>query len=187
MADYHYRSLAPSESGRIREIDASQYIRRAYREVDGTRQLVLINYQDPDFPEGFENHLERLQKTIDDGGFAYGVFHEEDALVGFITVNPEVFGSTSKYVLLDQLFISLPHREKGIGTKLLEYAKEAASFWGAEKLYICAGSAEETIAFYFAQGAVEALEINPLLYENDPRDFQLELSLSPNSSIPHTF
>ena len=177
MADYHYRSLAPSESGRIREIDASQYISRAYREVDGTRQLVQINYQDPDFPEGFQNHLERVEDTLRNNGFVHGAFTEDGVLVGFITVNPEVFGDTSRYVLLDQLFISLPHRGKGIGTKLLDYAKEAASTWGAEKLYICAGSAEETIAFYFAQGAMEASEINPALYENDPRDFQLELSL----------
>ena len=177
MMKIHCRRLELEESGRIREINASQYIRRAYREVDGIRQLVDINYQDPDFPEGFENHLERLQKTIRSGGFACGAFHEDGALVGFITVDPEVFGSTSRYLLLDQLFISFPHRGKGIGTKLLDYAKEAASAWDAEKLYICAGSAEETIAFYFAQGAVEASEINPVLFENDPRDFQLELSL----------
>ena len=143
----HCRRLELEESGRIRKISASQYIGVS------------------------------TGKWMESGGFACGAFHEDGALVGFITVNPEVFGSTSRYVLLDQLFISLPHRGRGIGTLLLHHAKETASSWGAEKLYICAGSAEETIAFYFIQGAVEASEINPVLYENDLRDFQLELSL----------
>lgn len=49
--------------------------------------------------------------------------------------------------------------------------------WNADKIYICAGSAEETIAFYFAIGCKEAEEINKELYESDTRDFQLEFSL----------
>lgn len=57
--------------------------------------------------------------------------------------------------------------------KIAEVARE----WKADKIYICAGSAEETIAFYFAIGCKEAVEINKELYENDPRDFQLEFPL----------
>lgn len=49
--------------------------------------------------------------------------------------------------------------------------------WNADKIYICAGSAEETIAFYHAIGCKEAEEINKELYESDTRDFQLEFSL----------
>jgi hypothetical protein len=36
---------------------------------------------------------------------------------------------------------------------------------------------EETVAFYFSIGCIEAEEINKELYEGDPRDFQLEFSL----------
>lgn len=39
-------------------------------------------------------------KWMESGGFACGALHEDGALVG----------STSRYLLLDQLFISLPHR-----------------------------------------------------------------------------
>ena len=49
--------------------------------------------------------------------------------------------------------------------------------WNADKIYICVGSAEETIAFYFAIGCKEAEEINEELYESDIRDFQFEFSL----------
>jgi len=49
--------------------------------------------------------------------------------------------------------------------------------WNSDKIYICEGSAEETIAFYFAIGCKESEEINKELYESDTRDFQLEFSL----------
>lgn len=47
----------------------------------------------------------------------------------------------------------------------------------AEKIYICAGSSEDTIAFYFKLGCIEATEINKELYEIDRNDYQLEYRL----------
>ncbi|WHX49021.1 hypothetical protein QNH46_23745 [Paenibacillus woosongensis] len=90
MFNVTYRKLVVEECELINDMNPSQFIKRAWREVNGKRQLVEINYQDSD---------------------------------------------------------------------------------------ICAGSAEETIAFYFAIGCKEAVEINKELYENDPRDFQLEFQL----------
>ena len=170
-----YRQLDITEAERIKEIDASQFIGKAWREVDGTRQLVEINYQDPDFPEGYENHLAGLMKTITSGGSALGAF-EGDRLAGFCSVNPQIFGTKSKYVLLDQIFVSLEMRGKGIGKQLFLRSVEEARKFGADKFYICAGSAEETIAYYRALGCVDAEEINSELYENDTRDIQLEYS-----------
>ena len=59
-----YSKLKINQCSKIKEIDASQYIHRAWREVNGNRQLVEINYQDPDFPNGFENHLTAFKMTI---------------------------------------------------------------------------------------------------------------------------
>ena len=170
-----FRQLRGNECERIREIDASQYISRAWRYVDGVRKLVSINYQDPDFPNGYENHLAALKETIQTGGSALGAFYNEK-LIGFCSVNSSVFGNTNKYVLLDQIFISLEHRAKGIGKQLFLRSIIEAQKFGAEKFYICAGSSEETIAFYRALGCIEAEEINPALYEGDTRDIQLEYS-----------
>lgn len=39
---YIYRSLTIEECDRINEINPSQYIKRAWRKIDGTRQLVEI-------------------------------------------------------------------------------------------------------------------------------------------------
>lgn len=172
-----FRKLTVEDCERLIDIDASQFIRNAWREVDGSRRLVEINYQDPSWPEGYERHYGKLSATVHGEGEAIGAFDASNRLVGFATVNRAFFGEQYKYVLLDQLFITLEHRSKGIGKKLFSLAADVARAWNADKIYICAGSSEETLAFYFAIGCTEALEINQALYENDPRDYQLEYSL----------
>lgn len=172
-----YRKLAIEECVLINDMNPSQYINNAWREVDGKRQLVKINYQDSDWANGYEHHFNSLKATILSNGEAVGAFDENNNLIGFATLNREFFGEKYKYVLLDQLFISLEHRNKGIGKKLFFIIAERAKEWQADKIYICAGSAEETVAFYFAIGCKEAVEINKELYENDPNDYQLEFLL----------
>ncbi|SYX83013.1 GNAT family N-acetyltransferase [Paenibacillus alvei] len=175
---YIYRSLTMDECERIQEINPSQYIKRAWREVDGVRQLIEINYQENDWPDSYEHYLSKLKQTINQDGCAVGVFEDTGKLVGFGTINREMFGQAYKYVLLDSLFISLEYRKKGIGKALFRSCADTAREWGADKIYICAGSAEDTIAFYFALGCKEAAEVNEKLYESDPRDMQLEYHLS---------
>lgn len=80
-------------------------------------------------------------------------------------------------MLLDQLFVSLSQRGKEIGKALFFLCTKLAKEYGAKKLFICAGSAENTVAFYKAIGCVPAKEQNEALYEEDPRDIQLEYSL----------
>lgn len=172
-----YRDLELDECERIREIDASQYIARAWRAVDGKRQLVEIHYLDTDFPNGYEQHLRGLKNTMREGGIALGAFCE-NRLVGFCSVERDFLGVRYKHLLLDQLFVSRELRGSGIGRALFFKAAQAAEMKGAEKLYICAGSAEETIAFYHALGCKEALEVNQELVEEDPRDLQLEFDLA---------
>lgn len=177
MNNVTYRKLTLEECERINEMNPSQYIGKAWREVNGKRQLVEIDYQDSDWPNGYEYHLSRLKETIFNKGSAIGAFNNNNKLLGFAAVNRKFFGEKYNYVLLDQLFIILECRNKGIGKNLFMLSVKAAREWNADKIYICAGSAEETIAFYFAIGCKEAEEINKELYENDTRDFQLEYVL----------
>jgi len=46
---------------------------------------VEINYQDPDFPNGFDNHLTALRKTFESGGIVFGSFDNKQ-LIGFVSV-----------------------------------------------------------------------------------------------------
>lgn len=177
MENIIYRKLTANECEKINEMNPSQYIGKAWREVNGKRQLVEINYQDSDWPNGYEEHYSNLKETILSAGTAFGAFEGNDKLLGFASINRKFFGKKFNYVLLDQLFITLEHRNKGIGKKLFMLCVDESRKWNADKILICAGSAEETIAFYFAIGCKEAVEINKEFYESDPRDYQLEYSL----------
>ena len=172
------KTMALDQCAAINEIDASQYIGRAWRDVDGARQLVDINYFDPTWPNGFDTHYNNLRATILENGEALGAYDSSGKLLGFATVNRMNFGKTATFALLDQLFVTKEMRGKGIGKQLFLKATEIARKFGAEHLFICAGSAEETIAFYHALGCVDAIERHEGFYESDPRDFQLTYKLS---------
>lgn len=174
MENVTYRKMKIEECEKINDINPAQYIGKAWRPVDGERRLIEINYQDMDWPNGYEHHYNNLIKTIQEDGAAIGAFDKNNRLFGFGTLNRNLFGTKHKYVLLDQLFISLEHRGKGLGKEIFALLSDEAKEWGVEKIYICAGSAEETIAFYFRIGCTEAQELNMALYEADPRDMQLE-------------
>ena len=66
---------------------------------------------------------------------------------------------------------------RGIGRALFRLTCREARALGAERLYISAHSAQETIAAYRAFGCVEAEEINWTLAKKEPCDVQLEYVL----------
>ena len=171
-----YRKMEQEEAGKIGEIDATCYIQNAWRNIDGKLTLVEINWTDYELPNGLDWHLDHFRKTIENGGYSFGCFDNE-TLVGYGTLEAKVFGKKSKYVLLDQLFVSKDYRNRKIGKQIISMCAKQAKSLGANKLYLCAGSSEATIAFYKKIGCVNAEEINWELFEEDPNDMQLELQL----------
>lgn len=172
-----YRKMDLSDLDQLKNMNPYQYIKNAWRSVDGRLKLIEINYEDLDWPNGYDHHFNGLKSTIHEKGVAYGAFDERNQLLGFVTLNDQVFKNSYSYVLLDQLFITLEQRNKGIGKELFNLCVKEARKWCVDKIYICAGSAEETIAFYKKIGCVDAIEINQAFYEEDPRDLQLEYCL----------
>lgn len=167
------KKMSLEQCTQIAQMDASQYIGRSWREVEGVRTLVTIDYLDPTWPNGYETHLSNLIDTVRSSGEAIGAYDTSNRLIGFVSVNRMDFGIKSTYALLDQLFISKESRGLGIGTMLFKEAITIAKHFGAKHLFICAGSAEETIAFYRAKGCTDAIERHEAYYESDPRDLQL--------------
>lgn len=172
-----YRKMKLEEADKIGEINPYYYIKNAWRTHEGQLKLIEIDYEDRDWANGYDQHLKGLISTIENDGFACGAFDEAGKLVGFVTLDSKVYEYSSTYVLLDQLFINLDHRGMGIGKELFNRCVQEARAWGVDKIYICAGSAEDTIAFYNRVGCIQASEINQALYEEDPRDLQLEYQL----------
>ncbi len=171
-----FREMALAEAERIKEIDATCFIKNVWRNIDGALALTEINWTDYELPNGLSWHLKRFKETVVSGGYAVGCF-DGGVLVGYGTLNKEPFGEKSKYLLLDQLFVSKDYRNRSIGKQLVALCAERARFLGADKLYICAGSSEDTIAFYKKVGCVNAAEVNGELLDADPNDIQLELRL----------
>lgn len=177
MSKIVFRDLLVEECDRISEIDPSQWIEKVWRNIDGEYQLITINYMEESWPDDYEKYRDNLKETIKAGGAAIGAFDDQQKLVGFVTLNNEFFGQTAKYLLLDSMFVSRQQRNLGIGKKLFQMCAIKAREWGADKLYLCAASSEDTIAFYHALGCVAAKEINQELFESDQRDIQLEYEL----------
>lgn len=173
-----YREMKIEEAERISEIDATHFIKNVWRMNQETEiyELKEINWTDYELPNGYEWHLQHFKDTLRNGGNAFGCF-TGNTLIGYATLDGKIFGQKEKYVLLDQLFISNQYRNIGIGKALFTLCIKRAAKIGAEKIYICASSAENTIAFYHKLGCSSAVEIDQALFEADSRDIQLEKSV----------
>lgn len=51
---------------------------------------------------------------------------ERKILYGYAVIDGNIFGKTARYILLDQLFISLERRGQGIGQSLFKICCKAA-------------------------------------------------------------
>lgn len=175
---YLYRELEMDETDRIKDIDGTCFIKNAWRmNADtGKYELVEINWQDDDLPNGLGWHVKHLRRTFEHGGTVFGCF-DGDLLVGFATLEANPFGSKEQHVLLEQLYVSKDYRGKGIGRKLIELCKDQARKLDASRIRLYAGSSEDTIAFYKRVGCIPAEETNKVLAEIDPNDIQLDLLL----------
>lgn len=174
MKNIDFREVRIDECGKMKDIDPQHYIKNAWRLVDGKRQLVEIDYHEKSWPDGFERYYNELIEIIKADGVAFGAFDSEEKLLGIATLKKQHFGKSAKYVLLDSMFVTYEKRGLGLGKALFNLCVEKSRDWNVDKIYICAGSAEDTIAFYKGIGCVDALEINEKLYTDDPRDMQLE-------------
>lgn len=134
------------------------------------------------------NDEKKLQITrylawlIKAGGHVFGAY-AEGRLVGFLTLDKEYGGSREQYLNLSMLFVDSRYKRRGVGKYLFdESVKEAASL-GAEKLFISAIPAEETVAFYFAMGCRDADEIISE-WVDMPYDRYLEYQIEPSRIKP---
>ncbi|QNO14181.1 GNAT family N-acetyltransferase [Alkalicella caledoniensis] len=153
-----------------------QEVKKCWRKQNGDWVLKDIPFTENWSMDDYNTLIEHLYRTIDAGGKVTGAFYN-DELVGFASVENELFGSNKDYLQLSSLHTSYDYRGMGIGKKLFRLTCEQAKAMGAKKLYISTHSSEESQAFYKAVGCREAVEYNERLVAEEPCDCQLEYSL----------
>lgn len=153
-----------------------QEVTHCWRKRDGQWRLLPIAYVEDWDLAGRRLRAEKLLRSVQAGDRAYGAWSEA-RLIGFARLAGPLFGSRSQYVDLAQFHVSAPFRGQGIGRELFRLACQGARELGAEKLYISAHSARESMAAYRALGCVEAEEICWPLAKKEPCDVQMEFCL----------
>jgi len=156
--------------------DRHQEVKKCWRKENNEWILKDISFTEKWGQEEYDSLVECLVNTIKTGGTVIGAF-ELDKLVGFTSLEKEVFGSENQYLQLSSIHITYGSRGEGIGKKLFHLISESAKKTDAKKLYISAQSSEETQAFYDSMGCVEAMEYNKELFNLEPYDCQLEYLL----------
>ena len=151
-------------------------VHECWRNVDCELKLVPNEFTE-DWPvekcrEVAEGISCRLEKDLS----AFGAFCR-NRLVGFVTVEHEIFGKSANYVNLEQFQVSEDFRGQGIGLKLFALACSETKNLGAHKLYISAHSSKESQAAYKALGCVPASEVNEKMAAKEPFDIQMEFVL----------
>lgn len=117
-----------------------------------------------------------LQNCLKVGGAVLAANHQ-GKVVGFANIENHFFGSSRQYLELPYIHVSNEFRQYGIGKKLFHLCCEKAKQMGAKKLYIAAHPSIESQYFYQSVGCTYADEINQKIYEKEPLDIQLEISL----------
>ena len=114
-------------------------------------------------------------EQLDRGGSVVAAY-DADRLVGFCSLDGYLRGKTEKYANLTMLFVDDRWKRKGVGRKLFFEICKHAERMKADKLFISAIPAVETIAFYFNMGCGDAMEIIPE-YVDTEHDRYLEYLL----------
>ena len=123
-----------------------------------------------------EQVIQSLQNCLKLGGAVISAIHQGE-VVGFANIENLFFGSSNQYLELPYIHVSNEFRQNGIGKKLFHLCCEKAKQMGAKKLYIAAHPSIESQHFYQSVGCTYAFEINQKIYDKEPLDIQLEITL----------
>jgi len=172
-----YKTIDCADIADIRMIDRSEIIDEVYYYIDGKLELQQEHYTMKDFPPGErEKIIERQRKILGSGGTAIGAY-DGSILVGIVSVENRLRGKNADIVKMDILFVSDGYRKLGIAKELVGRAKSIGASFQAKKLYISATPSKNTVDFYMRLGCRLVEELDAELFEMEPEDIHLELSI----------
>lgn len=153
-----------------------QRVTKCWRKVNGAYDLVPVRYTEE---WNVSERREKAQKVIAElnrGATAFAAM-ADNGIIGLALAANILFGSKKQYIELSEFYVSEPFRRRGIGKSLFENICWEVKKSGAQKLYISAHSAAESIAAYQKYGCVLAEEPDEAHVAKEPYDLQLEYDL----------
>jgi predicted N-acetyltransferase YhbS len=168
------RKLLRDEVVRVWEIDRSEVIDAVYYFENGALVLRPEHHDVHGWPpDEAEKYTPILLECFDRHGWFYGAF-DETKLVGVVVVDSKRIGRRKDQLQLKFLHVSHSYRNQGLGRKLFELGRQAASERGATRLYISATPSENTVNFYLRLGCMVVAKPDPELFALEPEDIHLE-------------
>lgn len=169
-----------ADLGLIAQIDRSEHVEVEYTVVDGgvAERPVSMTDIPPWDPVGTGPHSVAAQiafceQPVRRGALFLGAFDDDETL-GLAIVDTSFEPSMAWLVFL---YVSRPHRGRGVASALWEAVVDAAKAAGAASIYLSAVPTGSAVGFYLSRGCRLADPVNPALYADEPDDIHLIYSL----------
>ncbi|EXS25190.1 acetyltransferase family protein [Acinetobacter sp. 742879] len=169
------RSLQSSEIDLIwQQISRRELITQNY--IQKPQQLELVDcFFDVQNWDSYhlENDPPKLKQLFAQGSIFIGAFDASEKLVGVSVVSNQVITDYPHARLLHYFYVDADQQGQGIGSKLMQAAKESAKQLGANQLYISATPSRRTVDFYMKHGAQPLSTPDQQLWQLEPEDIHL--------------
>ena len=171
------RELARHEIQDLWSLDRREVLERVSY-CNGRELLLRPEYHDVrGWPAGEPEHYAPiLLDCFDRGGTFYGAF-ESESLIRAAVLESRFIGRGDQ-LQLKFLHVSRGQRRTGLGVTLFDMAVSLARELGARRLYVSATPTENTVRFYLRRGCRVTRDVDPTLFELEPKDIHFEFDIS---------
>lgn len=174
------RELGVAEIGLIGDIDRSEHVHVQYAVVDGTLVERPVSTTDiPSWdpvgsdPYSVAAQIAFCEPLIRRGASFLGAF-DRSQVCGLVVVDA-LFEPPMAWLAF--LYVSRPHRGRGVASALWDAATDKATAAGATSMYVSAVPTGSAVGFYLSRGCRLASPVHPELYADEPDDIHLICSL----------
>jgi ribosomal protein S18 acetylase RimI-like enzyme len=173
------KQMYESDIDRVAEIDRSEQVTLGYFYRDGQIVSEEVDWSVPRwYAEGDSAHtvqsqVSAWQPLLEQGGTMFGAL-DGDLLVGLAIYRPQL---TETMAQLAVLHVSSGYRRRGIATRLTAEVIRLARRDEATALYVSSSPSQSAVGFYQSQGFRLVDKPHPELYELEPEDIHMIMTL----------
>lgn len=170
-----------TDMGLVASIDRSEHQTIRYSVVGGRLTAEPFDLAVPGWdPTGDGEHsvarlIEFWAPIVEKGATFLGAF-ENDGMIGFAIVDGALEPDRA---WLGALYVSRPHRRRGVASALWAAAAEIARDSGATSMYVSATPSDSAVGFYLDRGCeLAAYRVHPRLLALEPEDIHFVCPLT---------